>query len=129
VLDAADLGGDAEVLASEHVIVRDGNRYAFFHESFFDYAFARLWAERRQRLVDFLIGDEQELFRRAQVRQILLYIRDDDPTRFVCEAEAVLAHPEVRFHIKAAVLAVVRSLPDPSQADWQMIERLLAYAA
>ena len=129
VLDAADLGGDAEVLASEHVLVQDGNRYAFFHESFFDYAFGRLWTERGQSLVDFLLADEQELFRRGQVRQILLYIRGDEPERFVREAEAVLAHPEVRFHIKAVVLTVVRSLADPSQAEWQMIERLLSDAA
>jgi len=39
VLDADNLAADAEVLASEHVLVQDGRRYAFFHESFFDYAF------------------------------------------------------------------------------------------
>jgi hypothetical protein len=128
VLDAADLADDAEVLASEHVLVRDGQRYAFFHESFFDYAFARMWVEQGQPLVEFLLADEQELFRRAQVRQILLYIRGDEPARFIREAEAVLAHPEIRFHIKAAVLAVIRSLPDPSAADWQMMGRLVAQA-
>jgi hypothetical protein len=128
VLDAADLADDAEVLASEHVLVRDGQRYAFFHESFFDYAFARIWVEQDQPLVEFLLGDEQELFRRAQVRQILLYIRGDDPGRFIREAEAVLAHSEIRFHIKAAVLAVIRSLADPSTGDWQMMERLVAQA-
>lgn len=42
VLDVDNLTADAEVLASEHVLVQDGRRYAFFHESFFDYAFARL---------------------------------------------------------------------------------------
>jgi hypothetical protein len=126
VLDAADLTGDAEALASEHVLVRDGQRYAFFHEAFFDYAFARLWIERDQPLVDFLLADDQELFRRAQVRQILLYIRGEEPDRFIREVEALLAHAGVRFHIKAAVLAVVRSLQDPSTADWQMMERLVA---
>ena len=125
VLDTASLTADAEVLASEHVLVQDGRRYAFFHESFFDYAFARLWLDRDQSLVDFLLADEQELFRRAQVRQILLHIRDDDPERFIREAEAVLAHPEIRFHIKAVVLAVLRSLADPANAEWRMIERLM----
>ena len=125
VLDADDLAGDAEVLASENVLVRDGQRYAFFHETFFDYAFARLWVNRNQGLVEFLLADEQELFRRAQVRQILLHIRDEDPTRFVREVEAVLTHPEIRFHIKTVVLALLRSLADPSAAEWQMVERLM----
>jgi hypothetical protein len=125
VLDTDNLTADAEVLASEHVLVQDGRRYAFFHESFFDYAFARLWLDRDQSLVNFLLADEQELFRRAQVRQILLHIRDDDPERFIREAEDVLAHSKIRFHIKAVVLAVLRSLADPANAEWQMIERLM----
>ena len=126
VLDADELATDAEVMASEHVVVKDGQRYAFFHESFFDYAFARLWLDLDQSLVEFLLADEQELFRRAQVKQILLHIRDDDPERFIREAEAVLAHPKIRFHIKAVVLAVLRSLAEPTSAEWQMIQRLMA---
>jgi hypothetical protein len=126
VLDADNLAADAEVLASEHVLVQDGRRYAFFHESFFDYAFARLWLDRDQSLVDFLLADEQELFRRAQVRQILQHIRDDDPERFISEAKAVLAHSRIRFHIKAVVLAVLRSLADPTYAEWHMIGHLMA---
>jgi hypothetical protein len=115
VLDADNLTTDADVLASEHVLVQVRRRYAFFHASFFDYAFARLWLDRDQSLVDFLLADEQKLFRHAQVRQILLHIRDDKPERFTREAEAVLAHPKIRFHIKAVVLAVLRSLADPTE--------------
>ena len=126
VLDADELAVDADVLASEHVLVRDRNQYAFFHEAFFDYAFARLWINRDQDLVTFLLADEQELFRRAQVRQILQHIRDDDPARFIREVEALLVHPDIRFHIKVVVLALLRSLTDPSTAEWEMIERLIA---
>lgn len=126
VLDADDLATDAEVLASEHVLIKDGQRYAFFHESFFDYAFARLWLDLDQNLVLFLLADEQELFRRTQVKQILLHIRDEAPERFIREVEALLAHPEIRFHIKAVVLAVLRSLADPTSAEWHMLARLIA---
>ncbi len=126
VLDADELAADADVLASEHVLVHDKRRYAFFHEAFFDYAFARLWINRDQDLVTFLLADEQELFRRAQVRQILQHIRDDKPARFIHEVEAVLTHPDIRFHIKVVVLALLRSLTDPSAAEWELIERLIA---
>ena len=36
-----DYTDDAQVMVSEHVLIRDGQRYSFFHEGFFDYAFAR----------------------------------------------------------------------------------------
>lgn len=126
VLDSADLADDADLLASEHVLVRVGQQLAFFHETFFDYAFARRWTQRGESLVQFLLAGEQELFRRSQVRQILTYIREEDASRFVVEMEALLAEPRVRFHVKHVALALLRALEAPTTAEWQMVERLLA---
>lgn len=125
ILDAGDFLDDADVLASEHVLVRAQHQVAFFHESFFDYAFARRWIVRGQSLVEFLKEGEQELFRRAQVRQVLTHLRDEDPDRFIAEAESLLAEPGVRFHLKEVVLAILRALPNPTSSEWQLIERLI----
>jgi hypothetical protein len=97
VLDGDDLSVDAGVLVSEHVLVRDGQQIAFFHENFFDYAFARGWIERNQTLVDFLANGEQELFRRAQVRQIINHLRELEPDRFATEVGALLTSPDIRY--------------------------------
>lgn len=126
VLDDADLLDDAELLASEHVLVRIGQKLSFFHETFFDYAFARRWSRRGQTLVQFLLGGEQELFRRAQVRQILTYIREEDQGRFISETEELLVNVQVRFHVKHVVLGLLRALPTPTTDERLMVERLLA---
>ena len=126
VLDEDDLIDDANVLVSEHVLVRDGDRIAFFHESFFDYAFARQWVSRDESLVDFLNRDEQELFRRAQVRQILQHLHEREPDRFVEEAEAVLTSPDVRFHIKEAALAVLANVAGPTSKEADLVLRIAA---
>ncbi|WP_328634217.1 hypothetical protein [Streptomyces sp. NBC_00356] len=120
-LDADDLADDAGVLVSEHVLVRDGQQIAFFHESFFDYAFARGWIERGESLVTFLLGGEQELFRRAQVRQIMNHLRELEPDRFAVEVEALLTSPGIRFHIKDAALKIIGSLLKPSAREWEMV--------
>jgi len=125
LLDHDDLAGDAQVLESEHILVRDGRQYAFFHEAFFDYAFARRWEGRGQTLVEFLLEREQELFRRGQVRQVLNHLHDDDPDRFIQEAEALLLHPQIRFHIKDVVLALLRALPAPTSDEWAMVKRVI----
>ena len=124
MLDDGDLIEDANVLVSEHVLARDSGRIAFFHEAFFDYAFARLWVSREESLVDFLIGDEQALFRRAQVRQILQHLYEREPDRFRAESEAVLTADNIRFHIKETVLAVLASLVAPTSADAKLILRI-----
>ena len=53
VLGAYDLERDAEVLASEHVLALTSSQVGFFHESFFDYAFARYWTSEPRELVAF----------------------------------------------------------------------------
>ena len=125
MLDQEDLADDAQVLESEHIIVRDGRQYAFFHEAFFDYAFARGWIDRGESLVEFLLGQEQELFRRAQVRQVLAHLHNDEPDRFIREVEALLLTPQIRFHINDAVLAFLRALPEPTRAEWAMVKRVI----
>jgi hypothetical protein len=121
VLDHEDLGEDADVLISEHVLARVGRETAFFHEAFFDYAFARQWITVDQSLVDFLTGGEQELFRRAQVRQIAQYLREIDPARFRREIHDVLTSDHVRYHIKEVALAILGGLTDPSRSEAEVV--------
>ncbi|MCD9594487.1 hypothetical protein [Streptomyces sp. 8ZJF_21] len=124
-LDADDLAVDAGVLVSEHILVRDGQQVAFFHEAFFDYAFARGWIERNQSLVEFLLSGEQELFRRAQVRQIANHLRELEPERFNLEVETLLTSSEIRYHIKDVVLKLLGFLPNPSAREWEMVATVL----
>lgn len=124
ILDEDDLRQHADVLVSEHVLARDGDRIAFFHESFFDYAFARQWVSRGESLVEFLTRDEQELFRRGQVRQILQHLREREPDRFHDELEALLMSDEIRFHVKEAALAVLGSLANPGSDDTSLVVRV-----
>jgi hypothetical protein len=124
-LDADDLQKDAEVMASEHVLVKDGNRVRFFHEAFFDYAFARSWLLRDEPLVEFLLSGQQELFRRAQVRQVLVHLRAEDPERFLSEVGSLLSHPEIRFHVKSVVIGLLRAIDSPTSSDWRLVKRNL----
>lgn len=126
VLDRDDLGNDADVLVSEHVLVRDGREVAFFHEAFFDYAFARHWGTIGESLVEFLTGGEQELFRRAQVRQIMTHLRGVEPDRFVDEVKALLLSNDVRFHIKDVSMAVLASIADPTRSEGEMVIEVAA---
>lgn len=120
-----DLRDDARAMASEHVLVRDGDRYAFFHEGFFDYVFARRFAGRGWRLLPFLRGDQQHLFRRAQVRQVLLHERDAGRDRYLEDLSALLTASDVRFHIKQVIFALLAGLEDPSEGEWEVLAPLL----
>ena len=126
VLEADDLTGDGDVLISEHVLIRDRHQLAFFHEAFFDYVFGRAWVAGDGELGAWLRSGEQELFRRAQVRQILVHLHAADPVRFRRDVRTCLTDEGIRFHIKEVVLAVLAALQDPSSEDWQLVSDLAA---
>jgi len=114
-----------EAMASEHILIKDNNRYAFFHQGFLDYAFARNFCADGNKLVPFLKGDEQHLFRRAQVRQILLHERDDNFPGYIADLGLMLNDPEIRFHLKEIVFALLSELSDPKKDEWKTISPFL----
>ena len=118
-----DWNSDAEAMVSENVLVLENKRFSFFHEGFFDYAYARRFARGPQSLLNLLVSGEQHLFRRAQVRQILLYLRDTDFDRYIADLEKVLSSPEVRFHIKQVILALLADLSKPREEEWGVLSR------
>ena len=113
-------------LASEGVLSFDGHRYGFGHESFFDYCFARLFIAGLESLASLLKGSEQHLFRRAQVRQVLTYLRDEDEERYASEFRRVLSEPEIRNHIKDLSFALLADVADPTEAEWTIWEEWIA---
>jgi hypothetical protein len=116
---------DVRAMASENVLVRDRGRYAFFHESFFDYAFARRFAGRERELLPFLRDGEQHLFRRTQVRQILHHEREADHARYLDDLEELLHSSDIRFHIKQVVFALLAELEDPTGEEWRILAPFL----
>jgi len=126
VLD--DHASDAAAMASEHFLVLAENRYRFFHESLFDYAFARRFSSRGRHLVDLLLAGEQHLFRRAQVRQVLAFLRAQDWPQYLQELETVLTRHDIRFHIKRLVFQWLSSLTDPRSGEWEVLQRASSVA-
>ena len=110
-------------LASESVVASVDGKYRFFHESFFDYAFARTFSSSRLDLVDWLEADEQPLFRRSQVRQVLSFLRQRDWPTYLDTLDKLLASTRVRFHIKSVTLQCLRGVDSPTGAEWEIVER------
>ena len=113
-------------MASEGVLTFDGRRYGFGHESFFDYCFARLFVNRSESLISFLKKSEQHLFRRAQVRQVLAYLRDADRDRYVRELAGLVSDEGIRPHIKELGFALLAEVTDPAKEEWAIWKEWVA---
>ena len=114
------------IMVSENVLVRDGQRISFFHESFFDYIFARRMISSPDfDLVSYILEQGQSLFIRSQVRQVLLHLRDISTQDCSRNLEAVLTNKEIRPHIKTIVLSLVGTFDNPTEEEWDIVEPLL----
>ena len=110
-----------DTMVSEGVLSFDQNRYSFGHEAFFDYCFARGFMANDESLTTFLKKSEQHLFRRAQVRQVLIYLRDADRERYCKELSALLKDGNIRDHLKDLAIAVAVDMPNPEEAEWDIL--------
>ena len=124
VLD--DYSEALNILASENIVYIQDNSIRFFHESFFDYAFARAFVGSNKNLVKWLLDDEQHLFRRSQVRQVLEFLRghESDGTRYRQMLRSILGHSQIRFHVKKLVLDWLRTQSNPTSNEWHIVEGL-----
>ena len=117
--------GILPVMASENIIVKGGSRISFFHESFFDYMFARRMVSADFDLLLHLRRGDQGLFLRSLVRQYLLHQRDISPQDALRNIRGILDGDDIRVHLKSIVLALLGSLDDPIKEEWDVMEPLL----
>jgi len=95
-----------------------------FHETFFDYAYARRFHAEKHDLLEFLNADEQHLFRRSQVRQILVYERNRaDKGSYLKGLRSIINDNRVRFHLKKVIFDILKDLKDPTEEEWEVLEK------
>jgi hypothetical protein len=104
-------------LASFDLITTVGSKIQFSHESYFDHIFSRHFVASDQSLLELLKSDEQRLFRRTQVRQILSRLRDLETRKYMNDLRDVLFDSSIRFLIKDATAYWLSEVGDPRNAE------------
>lgn len=113
--------GATDLLSSDNLIARGRKSINFFHESFFDYIYARGFCAREDTICTLLESSEQHLFRRTQVRQILDALRQSDRGRYLRELQALWTAPSVRYHVRHAVAQWLGALADPWAEECRIV--------
>ncbi len=113
-----------EIFSSEGLITSSKYNVNFFHESFFDYIYARSFVINNTSICEMLCSGEQHLFRRTQVRQILEALREIDSLRYLKELSQLLTNDEIRYHIKSAVAQWLRALKNPTPEEFKLLTEL-----
>ena len=111
-----------EKLISEGVLTKEEQNIMFFHETFYDYCFARNLASNQDiTLLQFILDSNQNLFIRSNVRQTLEYLRYADSGRYISELNNILNNDNVRIHIKTLILELLLSFEKLNSQEIQIL--------
>jgi len=123
VLD--DFQETVRAMESENVLVLNDKKISFFHESFFDYAFARRFVANEKDIIEYLKVSGQHLFKRAPLRQVLFHKYDYDHLEFVSDIRCILNDPDIRFHIKKCALELLGQLDYANEEQWNLLKEYI----
>lgn len=126
VLD--DYGEAAAYLEGANFIRREGRNCLFFHETLFDYCYARRFVAQNRSLSEEILTGSQGLFERSQMVQILAYLRGADAAACRRELTALLFAGTLRVHLRLLLMGWFGSLPDPTADELQIAQRLMKEA-
>ena len=104
-------------------------RVQFFHQTMFDYVYARRFVENNYDLLKELSIQHQGLFSRAAVKSIFSFLRETNPSLYKQNLDRILFEEDetgeykYRFHLKSLALSNMAFFDEPIQEELQLIDR------
>jgi hypothetical protein len=120
---------EADALISMNVLVADQGKVVFAHQSYLDHLMAERVLQEVHTgsgtVLGWLKTNDQSLFRRGQLRQLLALLRDDDPARYEESLKTLFTSEAVRFHLKHLALVLLGQADPPTAGEADLATALL----
>ena len=123
---------ELQYLATNEILITTGGWYVqFFHQTLFDYVYARRFLETGGDLLSVLKKQHQGLFSRASVKSVLTFLREQKPSDYIHTLEQLLyARNEnggdtYRFHLKSLALSTLAYFEYPLSGELNLISEKL----
>jgi hypothetical protein len=97
---------------------RGGQQVVFFHQSFYEYLFARHFVLSGQPLAGFVLQSGQGLYQRSLIQQVLSYLRNVDITAYGTAFQQLLSHERCRTHIRLLLTQYLASQSQPYDEEY-----------
>ncbi len=115
---------EMSLLCSNGILKQENNKITFFHQTFYDYVFARDFAIKGVSLFEYILTTYQDLSIREQFKQIIQFLRGTDESMYLLELENILHSDKVRFHIKLLLMSYLGSLENPTIEEFAFVKKL-----
>lgn len=109
------------------LIITKSGQVQFFHQTLFDYVYARRFTEKGYDLLEELKKQHQGLFSRASVKSILTFLREGDRRKYIRDIEQLLyaknedGKKSYRYHLKSLALSNMAFFESPIKEEVNLI--------
>lgn len=117
------------LLSSGWLLCTKTGHIQFFHQTLFDYVYARRFVEHGYNLLEVLKAQHQGLFSRAAVKSILTFLREQNPAEYIKTIDHLLydknegGSDTYRYHLKSLALSNMAYFESPIQEETNLISR------
>lgn len=117
------------LFTNELLLLSKSGQIQFFHQTLFDYVYARRFTERGNDLLEMLKNQHQGLFSRAAVKSVLTFLREQKPKEYVRTIDQLLyaknedGKDSYRYHLKSLALSNMAFFEKPLPEELTIISR------
>ena len=111
-----------EFLSSEGAITKNGNVIQFFHQTFYDYCYAKMFAKKNKDLLKYINENNCRLEIRPTIKMVLTFLREENPKDYIQNISKILSTNDVAFHIKLLIINTLGYVESPSNAELQLVK-------
>jgi hypothetical protein len=108
------------------ILLENGrNEIMFFHQTFYDYVFARQFVEQTNDLVNYLDTNNQGLNIRSSLKIILSHLRECNVKSYEAALRYIFTNEKVRYHIKQLTIDLIGYIKEPLRIELKIINETL----
>jgi hypothetical protein len=113
---------ELDYLKSCGIITETDEEIQFFHQTFFDFAYAKQFVKNGKSVTTYILENHQGLFIRSSLKMIIGFLREQDPFAYIKALETILLSSNYRFHIKLMLLNLLGFEEVPTAKEKQLVK-------
>jgi|GEM_PF-723701 len=113
---------EIDYLKSCGILFEADKEVQFFHQTFFDFAFAKQFVQHGKPVTSYILENHQGLFIRSSLKMIIGFLREQDHVAYIKALEIILLSPKYRFHIKLMLLNLLGFEEAPTTQEKQLVK-------
>jgi hypothetical protein len=107
-------------LKSTGIVLESTEGLTFFHQTFYDFAFAKQFVKNGISIETYLLDNGQNLHIRSCLKMMVEFLRESDWKEYLRVQRTILTSQEYYFHIKSLLISLLGFVKEPNSEEIQL---------